>query len=141
MNINALLVLLMHWSVAILLIIGGLSALSKGFKLIMSGKGKTKEDSNIEIFGMKAKLGSIGSVAILTAFLWGWAAVWCLPSYKDKDVTIGELQSLIASKDLELKKSNSKLQETNRELISVKQEIDKLMALYQAHAPGEKQPL
>ncbi len=85
---NATITLLIHWSIAIGLIIGGITALIKGFELVKSGKGKTKEESSIEFLWLKVKVKSLGALVMLTAFMWGLAAVRALPNYKDPFVEI-----------------------------------------------------
>jgi len=89
---NATITLLVYWSIAIGLIGGGIFALSKGFQLVLAGKGKTKEESSIEFLGVKATVGSIGSLVMVTAFMWGWAAKQSLPNYKDAEVEIHALK-------------------------------------------------
>lgn len=85
---NATITLLIYWSIALGLICGGLISLVKGFKLIMEGKGKSREESSIEFCGLKVHVSSLGSLVMITAFLWGWAAVKALPDYKDQLVEI-----------------------------------------------------
>lgn len=89
---NVTITLLIYWSIAAGLIGGGIFALAKGFKLVMEGRGKTKEESTVEFMGLKASVGSIGSLVMVTAFMWGWAAKLALPSYKDPDVEIHALR-------------------------------------------------
>lgn len=88
---NVTITLVMYWSIAIVLAGGGIYSLKKGFELILSGKGKAKEENSIEIFGLKASLSSIGSLVMITAFMWAWAAKLTLPNYKDANVEITAL--------------------------------------------------
>jgi hypothetical protein len=90
---NAIITLLIYWSIAVGLIAGGLFALAKGFRLVLEGKGKHKEESKIELFGLKVSVSSIGSLVMITAFMWGWAAKLALPSYKDQNVEIHALKT------------------------------------------------
>jgi uncharacterized protein YlxW (UPF0749 family) len=71
---------------------GGIFALIKGFQLVLEGKGKTKEESSLEFLGVKASVGSIVSLVMVKAFMWGWAAKLALPSYKDAEVEIHALR-------------------------------------------------
>jgi hypothetical protein len=100
MIMNATIVLLIYGSIALGLICGGIIALLKGFKLIMKGRGKKSEKNSIEFVGLKVRLSSIGSLVMITAFMWGWAAVKALPDYKDQLVEIHT-----AKLNLELNKS------------------------------------
>ena len=91
--------LLPYWSIAIGLLFGGLYALHRGFGLVLSARGKTKEESSIEFFGLKATVGTIGSFVMLTAFMWGWIATFALPNYKSEDVSIDYALQLEHLKD------------------------------------------
>jgi len=90
---NVIVTLLIYWSIAAGLIGGGLFALARGFKLVLEGKGKTKEESSIQFLGLKVSVGSIGSLVMVTAFMWGWAAKQALPNYKDQEVEIHALMA------------------------------------------------
>lgn len=87
-NRNVTITLLMYWSIAAALVVGGIFSLKKGFDLVLSGKGGAPQDNQISIFGLKASLGSLGALVMVTAFLWGYAASLTLPDYKDTEVQI-----------------------------------------------------
>lgn len=89
---NAIITLLIYWSIAVGLIGCGLFALSRGFKLVLEGKGKSKEENSIEFLGVKVSVGSLGSLVMVTAFMWGWAAKLALPNYKDANIEIHALR-------------------------------------------------
>ena len=62
---NATITLFIYWSIASGLIGGGIFALIKGFQLVLGGKGKSKEASTIDIFGVKASVNSIGALVMV----------------------------------------------------------------------------
>ena len=98
--------LLMYWSIAAALVIGGIFSLKKGFDLIISGQGRTPEQNQVQFFSLKATVGSLGAFVMVTACLWGLAASWTLPDYKDSEVEI-------------LSRRLARLDERNKELTNL----------------------
>jgi multidrug efflux pump subunit AcrA (membrane-fusion protein) len=143
---NVTITLLIYWSIAVGLIGGGLFALAKGCKLVLEGKGKTKEENSIEFFGIKANVSSVGSLVMITAFMWGWAAKLALPSYKDAVVEIHALRQELKQTETalaSLKQSNfnkiaqvAKLEERLTEAESALKQSE--MVSFLSGAKGEK---
>ncbi len=109
---NATITLFIYWSIAAGLIGGGLFALAKGFQLVLDGKGKAKEQNSIELLGLKANLGSVGAMVMLTAFMWGWAAKLALPTYKGPDEEISALTRQLQETEIAL--ATLKLESANK---------------------------
>lgn len=108
----------MYWTISFGLLIGGLYALNRGFKLVLSGRGRKREENKIEALGLKATVGSIGSLVMITAFLWGWAASYTLPNYKDRYVEIAALkekENQIKALETELDVKNVMLSSVNKQ--------------------------
>jgi hypothetical protein len=99
---NATITLLIYGVIAVGLLGGGLFALAQGFRLVLQSKGKTKEESSIEFFGVRVNVSSLGSLVMLTAFLWGWAANLALPNYTDAHVEISALEEILDKAHTEL---------------------------------------
>lgn len=121
---NVTITLIMYWSIAFSLVCGGLYALKKGFSLILEGKGKTKEESLVEFFGLKANVSSIGSLVRITAFMWGWAAKSTLPGYKDDHVQIAEIRQDLMKAEAAL----ASLKEKNSAKIAQMAKLDERLA-------------
>jgi hypothetical protein len=117
------LTLVMYWSISAALIAGGLYALHRGFKLLMSSRGRKAEENTIEAFGMKFTLGSLGSLVMITAFLWGFAAAWALPNYKDRDTTITNMQLSLEEKTRTIQTLQTDLSMKDKELVAVKTQL------------------
>jgi hypothetical protein len=94
---EATITILAHSLIAAALVWVGYRALSWGYRLLHDGKGMTKEKSSIELAGFKANVSSIGGLTMVTAFLWGWAAVFALPAYQNDEIEVS------SAKELELK--------------------------------------
>lgn len=121
---NVTITLLIYWSIAVGLIAGGIFALIKGFQLVLEGKGKTKEESSLEFLGVKASVGSIGSLVMVTAFMWGWAAKLALPSYKDAEVEIHAIQQELMQTETAL----ASLKEENASKIAEVENLESRLA-------------
>ena len=103
---NSYITLTIYGFVSLALVTGGVFSLTKGFKLVLEGKGKTKEESSIEFAGIKITVGSIGGLVMITAFMWGWAAVQALPKLSqnpDGAIEIARLQSKLARTENQFK--------------------------------------
>ena len=64
----------------ILALFGGILAIHYGYKLYKDGVGGGRDHVVFEIGALKAKAHSVGSVVMVTAFLWAWAGVAISPS-------------------------------------------------------------
>jgi hypothetical protein len=117
---NATITLFMYWSIALLLIFGGIFSLKKGFRLIQSGNGANHERSSITLMKIKISVGSIGALVMVTAFLWGWAAKTCMPSYsKTKDTEIISLYNALKNREQEIAKAKQLIKDTNVAMASL----------------------
>jgi hypothetical protein len=134
---NVTITLLMYWSIAAGLIAGGLYALTQGFRLVLKGQGKSKDESSVTFLGMKATVGSIGSLVMITSFMWGWAARATLPSYKDPNTTIALRAELEKSKSMivSLEKKNAVMERQYMLATETIEDIKKSTSnLYHAHS-------
>ncbi len=125
---DSTLTLIMYWSISAALIAGGLYALHRGFALLMSGRGKKAEENTIEAFSMKFTLGSIGSVVMVTAFLWGLAAAWALPNYEDPNTTITAMRLSLEEKTRTIQTLETDLQKKDKEVVAVKTQLGNTMS-------------
>lgn len=123
---NAIITLLTYWSIALGLLAGGLYALNRGFSLVMSARGKTKEDSRVEFLGLKVTVGSIGALVMITAFMWGWAAKLALPNYKDAEITISALKEKIEETQGVVARLQRKITEKEVVLAQVQAQFDQI---------------
>jgi septal ring factor EnvC (AmiA/AmiB activator) len=121
---HAAFALFIYGSVAAALVAGGIYALNRGFNLVMSGRGRPREECTVELLGFRATVGSIGSFAMVTAFLWGYAAVLALPKYKDPNITIA-----LAEKDEAIGSMNAELTATRSQLASAKSKVADIQKL------------
>ncbi|MGD0266726.1 MAG: hypothetical protein ABSD47_17485 [Candidatus Methylomirabilota bacterium] len=124
---NATLALLTYGFVAVALVAAGIYALNRGFKLILSGRGRSKEESSVELLGFKAAVGSLGALVMVTSFLWGFAAVYALPKYKDPNVTVAFLE-----KDKMIESLTAELGTTRSELTHARSAVASIRDLQQA---------
>ena len=120
---NVTITLIMYWLVAIALVCGGLYALNRGFHLVLSGKGRSRDESSVEAFGIRATVGSLGSLVMVTAFLWGYAAVLALPNYEDAEVRIDRLAQELEARDRQLAGLHSQLSTTVSEVGLIESEL------------------
>lgn len=109
---NATIALIIRGIIALVLAFGGVYALRKGFQLLKDGKGLKPEANKIEFLGMKASLGSLGALGMLTAFMWGWAAERSLPNFsKTEDgVMVSALKLKIADKNTQIAELSKNLE-------------------------------
>lgn len=65
--------------VALVLGLGGLLAITLGFRLYSSGRGLSRESASINHGKTKARTGTVGGTLMLTAWIWAGLAVWTVP--------------------------------------------------------------
>jgi hypothetical protein len=135
------LTLCIYWSISFALIGVGFYALNRGYKLILSGRGKSKEESTVELFGLKATVHSIGALVMITAFLWGFAASRTVPSYETNDVRIKALMASLEQKDQKLAEFQSNLFNTKALLATKEVELQSTLStldkMQQVHRTGD----
>jgi len=117
--------LIIYGSIALILAIGGIYSLRKGFQLIANGNNKSIEESTITFLGLHVTTGSIGAMVMITSFMWGWAAKMALPQYKDGNITTKELRQQLAVAQTNVKSLTTKTKVQSQQLTSLKSNIKK----------------
>jgi len=127
---NESITLIIYGGLTFLLAFGGIYTLRKGFQLIMSGRGKSQENSTIKFLGLHVSTGSIGAFVMITAFMWAWAATQSLPQYSrnsNGDTQILRNKLMLATnqvRDLTIKNTR-----TNTQLVALKVDMREYVAV------------
>jgi hypothetical protein len=91
--------------IALALVIGGISAITFGYRLYLKGIGLNNDEISLEVFHMKAKTQKVGAVLMLTSSMWGYFGHLTAPSL----IKQGELSRVADSRDINDKSINEAL--------------------------------
>lgn len=111
--------LIIYGCIAVMLALGGIYTLRKGFQLIVNGSGKNVESSSIKFLGLQVTTGSIGALVMMTAFMWAWAAKLSLPQYHDGKVQITALTKKLSLANNQLGRLKVSQEESKSQLIKL----------------------
>lgn len=72
----------------LLALVGGILVARYGYHLYRDGAGHGRDEAGFEVWNVRVKAHSVGSVVMSTAFLWGLLAVWLSPNLERAGDTV-----------------------------------------------------